>query len=88
MQKTITRLMVLMSSLSFAPFVIADNSNGAQLFNATCARCHTSTTGIKTKIASMPAILKSGNIRQHRFTLSDSEIEIIIQYLSSINIQR
>ena len=84
MLNNITRLIVLVSSLSFTSYATADSNSDAQLFNTTCARCHTSAANIKTDIAHVPAILRSGSVRQHRFTLSDSEIDIIIQYLSAL----
>jgi mono/diheme cytochrome c family protein len=63
----------------------ADELQGAKLFQNNCARCHASPAGIKADPANIPAILKSGSIRRHRFSLSDDDINTITAYLSAQN---
>jgi cytochrome c5 len=54
---------------------------GEKLFQQHCNRCHQSPTDIKIPPEQISSVLKTGNIRQHRFTLDDDSIQAIIDYI-------
>ena len=60
-------------------------TDGASLFKQHCSRCHQSVTRFKTPAAQIPATLKSGNIRQHRFSLDTETIQLIAKYIEEQN---
>lgn len=61
----------------------ADVSTGRTLFDNTCMRCHRSgPAGFDTPVEAMPDVLGSGTIRAHRFQLSDSQLQALVEYLT------
>jgi mono/diheme cytochrome c family protein len=59
----------------------AQVESGRTLFQTHCARCHDGAAKLKTEPARLAALLRSGAVRQHRFTLTDSQLDALVQYL-------
>lgn len=58
-------------------------SSDNEFFEQTCARCHHSgPDAFHTSPDKIPDLLRSGSIRQHRFSLSEEELEKITVYFS------
>ena len=63
----------------------ADPDAGRALFEARCIRCHGGGAAtLKTTPAQLPAVLTSGTLRAHRFTLSDRDIAALQAYLTQV----
>ena len=57
---------------------------GAALYDRTCATCHTSKPSrLKTPPEEVPALLRSGKVRAHRFSLGDADMQALLDYLKS-----
>jgi mono/diheme cytochrome c family protein len=74
------------------PFVLsacADNSGdvsaGRVLFEGQCQGCHRSGAAtLKTPVAKVPALLRGGSIRTHRFHLDDTQLRDLEAYLTEV----
>lgn len=53
-----------------------------ELFKNTCASCHHSPDAVRKSENVISNALTPGIVRKHRFTLTDEEKSILIQYLS------
>ena len=63
----------------------ADPSAGRALFEQQCQQCHRAgASALRTPVADIPAKLKSGSIRPHRFQLSDNQLRDLEAYLTEI----
>lgn len=63
----------------------ADPSTGRALFEQRCISCHRSgASALHTPAADLRAVLRSGDIRSHRFQLSDSELNDLEAYLAKV----
>jgi hypothetical protein len=59
------------------------DSRYSEFFQQTCARCHHSgPDAFRTSPDKIPDLLRSGSIRQHRFSLSEEELEKLMVYFS------
>ena len=55
---------------------------GAAVYDSKCATCHgSSPTSLKTRPDEVPALLRSGKIRSHRFSLEDADMQTLLDYL-------
>ncbi len=55
---------------------------GAAVYDSQCASCHGSTaSSLKTPPDEVPALLRSGNVRAHRFSLADADMQALMEYL-------
>lgn len=61
------------------PAWAADRDAGQQLFEASCARCHSQ--GLSTAPDELAAVLRTRSIPRHRFVLSDEQVRQLAEYL-------
>lgn len=55
---------------------------GRALFEARCVRCHDGgPAGFKTAPERVETLLRAGAVRQHRFTLSETQLNALTEYL-------
>jgi hydrogenase small subunit len=55
---------------------------GAAVYDGNCVYCHeTNPAKLKTPPQDVPALLRSGSIRSHRFTLDDGDMQALVNYL-------
>jgi hydrogenase small subunit len=55
---------------------------GAEVYDSNCVYCHDADpTSLKTPPNDVPALLRSGKIRSHRFTLEDADMQALVDYL-------
>ena len=55
---------------------------GAAVYDSHCVYCHDADpASLKTPPVDVPALLRSGNIRSHRFTLEDADMQALVDYL-------
>jgi hypothetical protein len=58
---------------------------GATLFDDSCVYCHLpSRKPFRTASAEIPALLRSGNIRAHRFSFTDAQLADLAEYLKTL----
>lgn len=70
---------ILFSCLVFS--IPANASEGERLFQENCIRCHKSVKQITLTPDKICDVLRSGNIRKHRFVLDDNSIQLIVEYI-------
>jgi mono/diheme cytochrome c family protein len=64
---------------------VADAAAGRQVYEATCARCHGPTPiQFSTEPDALGEFLQSGSVRSHRFSLSETEIEALVRYVTEV----
>ena len=56
-------------------------SEGDGLFQQHCSRCHKSAERITTMPDKIATLLNSGSIRQHRFSLDNKTLQLIVEYI-------
>lgn len=57
---------------------------GAAVYDKQCASCHGSTPArLKTPPDEVPALLRSGTVRAHRFSLADADMQALLDYLKT-----
>lgn len=55
---------------------------GAAVYDANCVYCHDADpASLKTPPSDVSALLRSGKIRSHRFTLEDADMQALVDYL-------
>lgn len=55
---------------------------GAVVYDSNCAYCHDANpSSLHTPPNQMSALLRSGKVRAHRFTLEDSDVRALVEYL-------
>jgi cytochrome c1 len=79
--KNIIVLVAFINALFASSSTLAQSSDGELLFSNNCMQCHRNAAVLRTDTDAIAAKLKKGNIRPHRFSLTDSEIDKIVQYL-------
>lgn len=58
---------------------------GQSLFENYCERCHSrGPLSLTTPTEHFSAVMSSSGIRQHRFTLSAQDIDLLLQYLTAV----
>lgn len=63
----------------------ADAIQGKILYQSTCVRCHRTDQGrLQTPPSQVPEVLRSGRISPHRFTLSETDLDNLVEYLESL----
>ncbi|TCV80098.1 hypothetical protein EDC63_13011 [Sulfurirhabdus autotrophica] len=63
----------------------AESSSGQQIFKERCTQCHASgPIQFTSDNDAIQNTLKTGNIKQHRFTLTDGNIASLLEYIASI----
>ncbi len=63
----------------------AEPSSGQQIFMEKCIRCHGSgPIQFTSDSDAIQNTLKKGNIKQHRFSLTDGNIASLLEYIASI----
>ncbi len=72
----LTMLLIMLPTVA-----VAQAETGKTLFESNCARCHAAPTGLKTEPDRVAALLRAGTVRQHRFTLSNTQLSAIAEYL-------
>ncbi len=60
---------------------MAQPDTGKTLFESRCAQCHAGPASLKTEPDRVAALLRSGQVRQHRFVLSSTQLNAIVEYL-------
>lgn len=77
-------LLILLLAFPFAALA-ADTVQGRILYQSTCARCHRADQGqLQTPPARIPEVLRTSRINPHRFTLTDTELDNLVEYLESV----
>lgn len=71
-----TMLLILLPLIA-----VAQADSGKTLFESRCARCHADPASLKTAPDRIAALLRSDQVRQHRFTLSNTQLSAIAEYL-------
>jgi hydrogenase small subunit len=62
----------------------ASAQRGAAVYDKQCASCHGSTPAkLKTPVDEVPALLRSGTVRSHRFDLADADKQALLEYLKA-----
>lgn len=65
--------------------VHADTTAGRLLFERQCSDCHRAGPGaLRTPVAQIPALLKAGTVRRHRFSLTEDQLQELAAYLTGI----
>ncbi len=60
----------------------ASPERGAAVYDSNCVYCHDADqASLKTPPDDVPALLRSGKIRSHRFTLEDADMQALVDYL-------
>jgi len=55
---------------------------GAQVYDSQCLYCHDANSAtLATPPDEVPVLLRSGNIRSHRFSLEDADMQALVDYL-------
>ncbi len=57
-------------------------SDGADLFQQHCAQCHQSASRIQSAPEQIVELLDGKTIRQHRFSLNESTVRAIVDYIT------
>ena len=60
---------------------LAATSSGKEIFSNNCSRCHRTANTLRTDVDKIAELLNSQTIRQHRFTLDETEMQALINYL-------
>lgn len=80
----IRAILLLLLASPFAALA-ADAIQGKILYQSTCVRCHRADQGrLQTPPDQMAEVLRSGRINPHRFTLSETELDNLVEYLESL----
>ena len=74
---TITLINAILLLITFP----AHSAEGERLFQQYCSRCHQAAARIKSPPEQILTTLKTGGIRQHRFTLDEDNLQAIIDYI-------
>jgi len=57
-------------------------NRGAAVYDSNCVYCHdTNPASLKTPPEEVPAFLRAGKVRSHRFTLEDADMQALVDYL-------
>ncbi len=57
-------------------------NRGAAVYDSNCVYCHdTNPASLKTPPEEVPALLRTGKVRSHRFTLEDADMQALVDYL-------
>ena len=60
----------------------SSEARGAAVYDRNCAYCHEADpASLKTPADEVPALLRAGEIRAHRFTLEDADMQALVDYL-------
>ena len=73
---------VVTSILLMTISIVAMASNGEELFTIKCACCHNDQNTLRIGQSKIKKALTDNSIRAHYFKLSDSDTELLIDYLS------
>jgi len=73
---------VVTSILLMTISIAAMASSGEELFTIKCACCHNDQNTLRIGQSKIKKALTDNSIRAHYFKLSDSDIELLIDYLS------
>lgn len=57
-------------------------SDGADLFQQHCVRCHQSASRIKAAPKQVKELLNGNTIRQHRFNLDEPTVQAIVDHIA------
>jgi hydrogenase small subunit len=61
---------------------LTPGERGALVYDGNCIYCHDADAGkLKTPPDAVPALLRSGKIPAHRFSLSDADMQSLVEYL-------
>ena len=72
----------LLLTTSLAAFSLnAVASTGEELFISKCACCHFDEASLRIGASKIKKIVTGDSVKQHRFSLSDEEVDLIISYL-------
>lgn len=83
-QPTLRALLLALLAFPLAA-AAADAIQGRIVYQSTCARCHRPDQGrLQTPPTQVPEVLRSGRISPHRFVLSDTELDNLVEYLESL----
>ncbi len=76
---------VFLTPVMMLPAALAAQAEaeGRSLFETQCARCHAGPASLKTEVTHVAAKLRGGTVRQHRFTLSETQLNALTEYLRS-----
>lgn len=70
------------SALPAADAGSTDIERGARVYDSQCVYCHDADPAkLKTPASQVPDLLRSGQIRAHRFTLEDADLQALVAYL-------
>jgi mono/diheme cytochrome c family protein len=79
---TPTRAILLLLLASPFPVLAADAVQGKILYQSTCLRCHRDEQGqLKTPPSQIGDVLRTRHIPPHRFVLTDSDLDNLVEYL-------
>lgn len=70
-----------------SPFAVlaADAVQGRILYQSSCVRCHRADQGqLQTPPSQIAEVLRTSRIGPHRFTLTDTELDNLVEYLESL----
>lgn len=79
--KKITLFLFLLIEITLLISLPAKASEGADAFQQNCSRCHNTADSFTTAHENIAAVLTSGSVRKHRFTLEDKTIQLIVSYI-------
>jgi len=66
---------------STEPQTQTSTPRGAAVYDSRCATCHTNPASLETPPGEVPALLRSGKVRSHRFSLEDADMQALLEYL-------
>ena len=89
MMNTLIRAILLL--LLTAPFatLAADALQGQLVYQSACVRCHRPHQGdLRTPPSQVAEVLRSDRISPHRFTLTEGDLDSLVEYLESLEVRR